>query len=167
MPRGGRSGIGVRSAEWRRWREHDPALPSGCFTDDVGSIRLETLIAAPAGECFQLSLSADAHTASMSGPGERAIGGVTSGVMKLGDTVTWRARHFGVAFGMTSAITSYEYPGRFAGEQQRGSFRRWWHQHTSVAIAPLTAPALAHAASCAACRRGIVRRAGSGSEETG
>jgi hypothetical protein len=57
----------------------------------VGSIRLETVIAAPAGDCFHLSLSVDAHTASMSRSGERAIGGVTSGVMKLGDTVTWRA----------------------------------------------------------------------------
>jgi ligand-binding SRPBCC domain-containing protein len=101
----------------------------------VSSIRLETLIAAPIGDCFHLSLSVDAHTASMSESGERAIGGVTSGMMKLGDTVTWRARHFGVAFRMTSAITSYGYPGRFVDEQQRGPFRRWWHEHTFVAMA--------------------------------
>jgi hypothetical protein len=101
----------------------------------VSSIRLETLIAAPIGDCFHLSLSVDAHTASMSESGERAIGGVTSGMMKLGDTVTWRARHFGVAFRMTSAITSYEYPGRFVDEQQRGPFRRWWHEHTFAAMA--------------------------------
>jgi ligand-binding SRPBCC domain-containing protein len=36
---------------------------------------------------------------------------------------------------MTSAITSYEYPGRFVGEQQRGPFRRWWHEHMFVAMA--------------------------------
>ena len=101
----------------------------------MGSIRLETLIAAPIGDCFHLSLSVDAHTASMSESGERAIGGVTSGVMKLGDTVTWRARHFGVAFRMTSAITGYEYPRRFVDEQQRGPFRRWWHEHTFVTMA--------------------------------
>ena len=84
------------------------------------SIRLETVIGAPVGDCFDLSLSVDAHTASMSASGERAIGGVTSGVMKLGDTVTWRARHFGIAFRMTAGITEYQYPDRFAGEQQQG-----------------------------------------------
>jgi ligand-binding SRPBCC domain-containing protein len=101
----------------------------------VPSIRLETVIAAPIADCFGLSLSVDAHTASMSGSGESAIGGVTTGVMKLGDTVTWRARHFGIAFQMTSAITAYEYPHRFVDEQQHGPFRRWWHEHTFTAIA--------------------------------
>jgi ligand-binding SRPBCC domain-containing protein len=93
------------------------------------------MIAAPVGDCFDLSLSVDAHTASMRTSGERAIGGVTSGTMKLGDTVTWRARHFGITFRMTSAITEYQYPGRFVDEQQRGPFRRWWHEHTFTAMA--------------------------------
>ena len=71
----------------------------------------------------------------MRASGERAIGGVTSGMMKLGDIVTWRARHFGITFRMTSAITEYQYPGRFVDEQQRGPFRRWWHEHTFTAMA--------------------------------
>jgi ligand-binding SRPBCC domain-containing protein len=94
------------------------------------SIRLETVIAAPIGDCFDLSLSVDAHAASMQASKERAIGGVTSGVMRLGDSVTWRARHFGIAFRMTSAITEYQPPSRFVDEQQHGPFRRWWHEHT-------------------------------------
>jgi ligand-binding SRPBCC domain-containing protein len=98
-------------------------------------IRLETVIAAPAGACFGLSLSVDAHTASMRRSGESAIGGVTSGIMKLGDTVTWRARHFGIVFRMTSAITEYQYPSRFVDEQLHGPFRRWWHEHTFTATA--------------------------------
>jgi ligand-binding SRPBCC domain-containing protein len=53
--------------------------------------------------------------------------------MKLGDTVTWRARHFGIVFRMTSAITEYQYPSRFVDEQLRGPFRRWWHEHTFAA----------------------------------
>jgi hypothetical protein len=68
------------------------APPSVRFTDEVRSIRLETVIAARIGSCFDLSLSVDAHTASMSQSGEQAIGGITSGVMNLGDTVTWPAR---------------------------------------------------------------------------
>jgi hypothetical protein len=84
---------------------------------DVRRIRLETLIAAPAPNCFDLSLSVEAHTDSMAESGERAIAGVTSGVMKLGDTVTWRARHFGITFRMTSAITEYQRPIRFVDER--------------------------------------------------
>jgi ligand-binding SRPBCC domain-containing protein len=98
------------------------------------SIRLDTVIAAPIGECFSLSLSVDAHASSMHAAGEQAIGGVTSGVMKLGDSVTWRARHFGLVFQMTSAITEYQPPGWFVDEQQRGPFRRWRHEHTFTAL---------------------------------
>jgi ligand-binding SRPBCC domain-containing protein len=98
------------------------------------SFRLETVIAAPADDCFLLALSVDAHTESMSSAGERAIGGTTSGVMGPGDMVTWHARHFGIVFRMTSAITEYEYPGRFVDEQRRGPFRRWWHEHTFAAV---------------------------------
>jgi ligand-binding SRPBCC domain-containing protein len=101
----------------------------------MGSIRLETVIAAPIGDCFALSLSVDAHTASMRASGEQAIGAVTSGIMRLGDSVTWRARHFGIVFLMTSAITEYQPPSRFVDEQQHGPFRRWWHEHTFTALA--------------------------------
>ena len=99
------------------------------------SIRLETVIAAPIGDCFDLSLSVDAHAASMRASKEQAIGGVTSGVMRLGDSVTWRARHFGVVFGMTSAITEYQPPSRFVDEQQHGPFRHWRHGHTFTPLA--------------------------------
>lgn len=98
-------------------------------------IRLETVIATPMGDCFDLSLSVDAHSASMHASGERAVNGVTTGIMKLGDTVTWRARHFGLIFRMTSAITEYEYPCRFVDDQLRGPFRRWRHEHTFAARA--------------------------------
>jgi ligand-binding SRPBCC domain-containing protein len=98
-------------------------------------VRLETVIVAPVGACFDLSLSVDAHTASMRGSGERAIGGVTHGAMKLGDRVTWRAWHFGIPFRMTAAITEYEYPSRFVDEQLHGPFRRWRHEHTFTVAA--------------------------------
>lgn len=88
-----------------------------------------TLIAAPVTECFTLSLSVDAHTSSMARSGERAVAGVTRGVLRHGDTVTWRARHFGVPFRMTSRITACEPPSRFVDEQVSGPFARWWHEH--------------------------------------
>ncbi len=93
---------------------------------------LRTAIRASADECFRLSLSVDAHTASMGRSKERAIPGVTQGEMALDQSVTWQARHFGIPFRMTSAITAYDCPYRFVDEQQRGPFRAWWHEHTFV-----------------------------------
>lgn len=95
----------------------------------MSEFRIETLIAATIEDCFDLSISVDAHVASMENSGERAVGCVTSGRMGLGDTVTWRARHFGIAFRMTSAITALDFPNRFVDEQQSGPFGRWWHEH--------------------------------------
>jgi ligand-binding SRPBCC domain-containing protein len=95
----------------------------------VPRLVLKTLVAAPARDCFDLSLSVDAHTASMSRSGERIIGGVGSGIMGPGDSVTWQARHFGIPFRMTSRITEYDAPNRFVDEQASGPFDRWWHEH--------------------------------------
>ncbi len=93
-------------------------------------IDLSTVVRAPAGQVFDLSLDVDAHTASMARSGERIVAGVRAGRMGPGDTVTWAARHFGVPWRMTSRITAYERPHRFVDEQVRGPFRRWRHEHT-------------------------------------
>lgn len=93
------------------------------------AFELSTVIKAEPSAVFDLSLSVDAHTASMGGSNERAVAGVTSGVLGPGDSVTWSARHFGVPFRMTSAITSWDRPGRFVDEQTRGPFAFWRHEH--------------------------------------
>jgi ligand-binding SRPBCC domain-containing protein len=88
-----------------------------------------TEIDSPTRKVFDLSLDIDAHVASMSESGERAVGGVTSGQIGLGEEVTWKARHFGVVWTMTSRITELEAPARFVDEQVRGPFRRFRHEH--------------------------------------
>jgi ligand-binding SRPBCC domain-containing protein len=95
----------------------------------VPRIVLTTDIPAPPARCFDLSLSVDAHVASMADSGERVVGGTRSGVMRLGDSVTWRARHFGLVFTMTSVITSLDAPHVFVDEQSAGPFRSWRHEH--------------------------------------
>lgn len=55
--------------------------------------------------------------------------------MQLGDEVTWRAPHFGIAWRMTSKIVVYERPHRFVDEMQRGPFARWRHEHSFIASA--------------------------------
>lgn len=93
------------------------------------SFEVITRIAASPRRVFDLSLDVGVHTASMAGSGERVVGGVASGRMRQGDTVTWRARHFGVWWRMTSMITAFDPPGHFVDEQVAGPFRRWRHAH--------------------------------------
>ncbi|WP_432090479.1 SRPBCC family protein [Streptomyces sp. NRRL F-5630] len=90
---------------------------------------LTTRIAAPPETVFDVSLDVNLHEASMAGSGERAVAGVTFGAMGPGDTVTWRARHYGVRWQLTSRISAYERPGYFVDEQVRGPFARWHHAH--------------------------------------
>ncbi|WP_306770305.1 SRPBCC family protein [Microbacterium sp. 18062] len=83
----------------------------------------------PAARLFDVSLSIDAHIGSMARSGEWAVAGVTSGRIGLGQTVTWRARHFGVWFTMTSRIVELEQSRRFVDEQVSGPFRSFHHEH--------------------------------------
>jgi len=95
---------------------------------------LETRIEAGVERCFDLSLSVDLHTGSMAHTGERAVAGVTSGIMTLGDSVTWEARHFGVRQRLTSRITVLERPYRFVDEQVRGAFAHFRHTHVFIPV---------------------------------
>ncbi|MEV0319826.1 SRPBCC family protein [Streptomyces sp. NPDC050658] len=88
-----------------------------------------TRVAAPPELVFDISLDVDVHTASMAASGERIVGGVEAGGMRLGESVTWRARHFGVQWRMTSRITAFDRPGYFVDEQVSGPFARWHHAH--------------------------------------
>lgn len=92
-------------------------------------IELTTLINAPAERCFLLSLSVDLHMLSTGHTNEKAIAGVTKGVMKLNDTVTWRGKHFGIYQNLTTKITEYNYPLSFTDEMQKGAFKSLHHIH--------------------------------------
>ena len=83
----------------------------------------------PKSELFDLARSIDAHKLSMSGSREEAVAGVTSGLISLGQEVTWRAWHFGVPLRMTSRITAMDEPDYFVDEQVRGPFRSFRHVH--------------------------------------
>jgi hypothetical protein len=65
-------------------------------------VRLEeiTQIHAPIERCFDLARSVEVHLAGNVHSGEHAVAedGVTSGLIDLGQRVTWRARHFAVAW---------------------------------------------------------------------
>ncbi|GAA3864303.1 hypothetical protein GCM10022381_05250 [Leifsonia kafniensis] len=84
-------------------------------------------------QSFDLARNIDLHVDSMSRSKERAVGGVTGGLIAAGDEVSWRARHFGIPFRMTSRITSMFAPDSFVDEQVRGPFRTFRHEHTFIA----------------------------------
>jgi ligand-binding SRPBCC domain-containing protein len=67
--------------------------------------------------------------ASTAGTGERAIAGVTHGLIGLDQTVTWQGRHFGVMQTHESRITKYERPRYFQDVMVRGAFRSFQHDH--------------------------------------
>jgi ligand-binding SRPBCC domain-containing protein len=92
-------------------------------------VRIVTDIAAPPTVCFDLARSVDAHIESTSGTNERAVAGVTSGLLELGNEVTWRARHFGIPQELTSRITVFDRPRHFRDVMVRGAFRRLEHDH--------------------------------------
>jgi ligand-binding SRPBCC domain-containing protein len=105
---------------------------------NMPTIRLETYIDASPERCFDLSLSIDVHSHSVAHTHERPVAGVTSGVMQLGDTVTWEAVHFGIKQQLTSKITAYERPYRFTDEMIRGAFQEITHVHEFVPQPPGT-----------------------------
>jgi ligand-binding SRPBCC domain-containing protein len=100
----------------------------------VPVIVLRTRVAAPPSRCFDLARDVDLHQRSTAPSRERAVAGVTSGLLGLGDQVTWEATHFGVRQRLTSRITEFDPPRRFVDEMVRGAFRRFRHEHQFLAV---------------------------------
>jgi ligand-binding SRPBCC domain-containing protein len=92
-------------------------------------IKLETFIRAPLEVCFDLARDVEVHMASTAETHERAVSGVTSGMMELDDEVTWEAKHLGVRQRLTSKITALERPRMFVDEMKRGAFKSLRHLH--------------------------------------
>jgi ligand-binding SRPBCC domain-containing protein len=99
----------------------------------VRRIILTTSVAAEPEVVFDLSTDVDLHQASMRRSGERAAAGRTSGHIMFGESVTWRARHLGFRWTMTSRIDSFDRPVSFTDAQVRGPFGTYRHEHRFVA----------------------------------
>jgi ligand-binding SRPBCC domain-containing protein len=101
-------------------------------------IDLTTDIDAPIERVFDLARDLDLHAASMAHTGERAVAGRTTGRVEVGDTVTWRARHFGLWWSLTSKITVVEAPVRFEDVQEHGPFAWFRHEHRFEVVGGVT-----------------------------
>jgi ligand-binding SRPBCC domain-containing protein len=97
-------------------------------------IEISTQINAPIERCFDLARSIDLHMESTKQTGETAIAGRTSGLIELGETVTWRAKHFGVWQNLTSKIIEFNFPNSFTDEMVSGAFKSFRHEHLFYAV---------------------------------
>lgn len=92
-------------------------------------IEIEIEIDAPIERVFDLARCIDLHEETMSKTNEKAIDGVTKGLINLGETVTWQATHFGIRQKLTSKITEYNRPFHFRDVMIKGAFKRFTHDH--------------------------------------
>jgi ligand-binding SRPBCC domain-containing protein len=92
----------------------------------MARIHRRTRIAAPRERVFDLARHVEAHVATM--PDERALQG--SGLLELGDRVTFRQRQFGVPFELTAEVVAMDRPQFFRDEQVAGAFGDLVHEHT-------------------------------------
>jgi len=99
---------------------------------------LKTRINAPIEKCFDLSRSLDLHTESMKRYKEKVVGGKQTGLISLGEQVTWQACHFGISFKMTNKITAMKCPYYFVDEMLNGPFKLLHHQHHFTAAGAFT-----------------------------
>lgn len=92
-------------------------------------IILTTIINAPIERCFDLARSIDLHMSTSARTNEKAIAGVTKGLIGKGERVTWRAKHFGIYQELTSEITQFELPFLFEDSMITGAFKSIRHKH--------------------------------------
>jgi len=92
-------------------------------------ITLQTSIKANKTIVFDLSRSIDLHKISTEQTNEEAIAGKISGLIGMNESVTWRAKHFGVYQNLTSKITEFESPNYFVDEMIKGAFKEFKHEH--------------------------------------
>jgi ligand-binding SRPBCC domain-containing protein len=78
---------------------------------------------------FNVSRNIDIHQQSASSSKEKAIAGVTSGLINLNETVTWRGRHFGFYLTHKSRITAMNFYDYFVDEMEEGKFKSFRHEH--------------------------------------
>ena len=98
-----------------------------------------TIIRAPIERCFDLARSVEVHLAGNVHWGEAAVAtsGVTSGLVELGQCVTWRAKHFARWQQLTSEITGLKRPVYFRDTMIRGAFPvHGTYDHTFRIISP-------------------------------
>ncbi|HEY6413257.1 MAG TPA: SRPBCC family protein [Edaphobacter sp.] len=98
------------------------------------TIKLNTWVDAPVERCFNLASSVEFHIASARPMKEQAVLGVTSGLLREGDTVKWRARRFLLRLSHTSVMEVWKPFSHFREGMVSGIFARYEHEHYFAAM---------------------------------
>ena len=93
------------------------------------TINLITTINASKEIAFNISRDFDVHQKSASPTKERAIAGITSGLINNNETETWRGKHFGFYLTHKSRITAMNHFDYFLDEMEEGKFKSFKHEH--------------------------------------
>jgi ligand-binding SRPBCC domain-containing protein len=93
------------------------------------TVLTEIVVRADPERCFDLARDLDLHARSLAHTGERAVAGRTSGLIELGEEVTWEARHFGVRHRHRARITAFQRPHHFRDSMIAGRFAAFEHDH--------------------------------------
>ncbi|WP_144512150.1 SRPBCC family protein [Bacillus sp. FJAT-22090] len=89
-------------------------------------------IQAPVVVCFDLARNVDIHTITTAKTKEKAVDGVTQGLLEEGDIVTWEAIHFGIKQRLTAKVTHMKKPTVFVDIMVKGAFSSFTHTHQFV-----------------------------------
>jgi len=101
-------------------------------------IRIEDKIIfdVPIETVFDVERNISLHCATQKYNGERAVAGMTSGLIEKGQEVEWETRHFGIRQRLRVKITHMQKPIYFRDEQIFGAFKSFSHEHHFKAITP-------------------------------
>lgn len=97
-------------------------------------ITVETTIHAPLQDVFDAARDVDLHTQTTQHTREKIVDGRRSGLLELGDEVTFEATHFFVRQRLSARIVEMNAPSRFSDEMLRGAFKKLRHEHRFEAI---------------------------------
>jgi ligand-binding SRPBCC domain-containing protein len=95
----------------------------------MSTIVVETYIRAPIEVCFDMARDISLHCRTAVSTQERAVAGVTTGMIRLGEEVTFEAVHSGIRQRLTAHITHFDRPHCFVDEMLRGAFEALRHVH--------------------------------------
>lgn len=82
--------------------------------------------------CFDAARDIGLHCRTVAHTKERAVAGVTEGLIGMGQSVTFEAVHFGIRQRLTAKVTAFDRPACFVDEMTRGVFRSLRHVHEFI-----------------------------------
>jgi ligand-binding SRPBCC domain-containing protein len=78
---------------------------------------------------FDAERNISLHSATQEHRGERAVAGVTKGLIEKGQEVEWEAFHLGIKQRLRIRVTHMEKPSYFRDEMISGAFKSFSHEH--------------------------------------